>query len=479
MMHKPVLLTIFGGTGDLTFRKLLPALYNMYGADSLPEGSQILIIGRRPYSSEEFRELARSWVERFARLPYTGEQYQAFSRVIEYFRMDIVRHEEYHGLAEYFHRHADKELIFYFAVAPHFFAPIAEGLSMIPAARNGKLVLEKPFGVDLEEARRLNARLEELFTNRQIYRIDHYLGKEMVRAISALRFTNPIFNYIWDGRQIEYIEISALEAVGVETRGDYYDKSGALSDMVQNHLFQIMSILAMERPSQFYGPELKTEQLRVLRALRMPSRESVHADLVLGQYEGYREEPKVSPDSQTETFVSLRVFIDNDRWRNMPFYITTGKKTGVRDMTVNIAFRSMGPDIPRNTLTIHIQPTEGVCLRFNMKEPGETENLSEARMEFSQSCNSQSQSNTPEAYERLLASCIQGEQSWFSQWEQIEAGWKYVETLKACAAQEQIPILPYAQGKVGPAAAEQMKRQFGHGAPFTGRCRSEADCGQH
>lgn len=461
MAGKGQLITIFGGTGDLTFRKLLPALYNMDRSRTLPKGSKILIVGRRSYTSAVFREKARGWVQEFSRVPFTDEQYDEFAQIIHYFKMDFTDMNSYGGLSEYFQKNEGLELIFYFAVAPHFFAPIAEGLSMIPAARGGKLVLEKPFGVDLAEARALNSRLEELFTEEKIYRIDHYLGKEMVRGISSIRFTNPIFNYIWDGRQIEYVEISALEEVGVETRGGYYDQSGALSDMVQNHLFQIMSILAMERPAVFYGEELKEEQLKVLRSLRPPGEQNVYENLVLGQYEGYRDEPKVDPESQTETFAALRVFIDNDRWRNMPFYIRTGKKTGKREMKVVVAFRRMAPDLPRNTLIIHIQPTEGVDLKFNMKKPGETDEIVQARMEFAQG-SSRSQSNTPEAYERLLTACIVGERYWFSGWEQIEAGWKYVEELKKLAYEQGIKLHTYPQGKPGPEAVIEMKKLLGH-----------------
>ncbi len=459
--QQPQLITIFGGTGDLTFRKLLPALYNMDWSGHLPDLSRILIIGRRDYTSDIYREMARSWVEEFSRLPYTTEHFDQFAERIHYMKMDFTNINAYPALADYYMENHEKELIFYFAVAPHFFAPIAEGLSMIPAAREGKLVLEKPFGVDLAEAKQLNARLEQLFGDERIYRIDHYLGKEMVRNISSIRFTNPIFNYIWDARQIEYVEISAMEEVGVESRGGYYDNAGALSDMVQNHLFQILSILSMERPAVLYGDELRQEQLRVLRYLVPPADQNVYENLVLGQYEGYRQEPKVDPESKTETFAALRVFIDNDRWRGMPFYIKTGKKTGKREMKVVVAFRRLAPDLPRNTLVIHIQPSEGVDLKFNMKKPGETEDIIQARMEFSQD-SSKAQSNTPEAYERLLTACIEGEQYWFSQWEQIEAGWKYVEDLKRLAAEQGVKLHEYPQGKPGPEAVIEMKKLMGH-----------------
>ena len=244
-------ITIFGGTGDLTFRKLLPALYTMHVAGKLPENSRILIIGRRDYDSAAYRETARNWVEKFTRLPFRPADFQAFAGKIDYYRMDFSDHEAYRGLNRYYAGNRIGSHIFYFAVAPRFFSVITEGLKLVDGAKNGKVIIEKPFGEDLAAAKTLNGELEDYFGPEQIYRIDHYLGKEMVRNIQAIRFTNPIFTDIWNSGHIESVQISALEDMGVETRGGYYDASGALKDMVQNHLFQILSIMAMEQPEEF------------------------------------------------------------------------------------------------------------------------------------------------------------------------------------------------------------------------------------
>lgn len=459
-MANKLLLTIFGGTGDLTFRKLLPALYNMLLDGQLSDDAEILIVGRRGYTDEDYRARAHEWVERFARLPFSKEAFVDFAGHIRYFQMDFSSPKAFDTLDRYFRELGPRQHIFYFAVAPRFFPMIAQGLSAVAGAAAGKVVLEKPFGEHLAAAQELNMQLEAVFSPQQIYRIDHYLGKEMVRGITAIRFTNPIFGYVWDARQIEYIEISALETVGVETRGGYYDEAGALQDMVQNHLFQILSILAMERPTRFSGTAMHTEQIKVLHALRPPRREELRDTLILGQYEGYREEPSVARDSRTETYAALRVFVDNDRWRNMPFYIRTGKKTGVRETQVTVTFRRMTPELPANRLILHIQPNEGVDLQFNMKEPGETDEITSARMDFCQSSAATSQSNTPEAYERLLRACIAGEQSWFSQWDQIEAGWSFVEQLKALAAG--CHVVEYPVGTPGPHEAVLLPKRWGH-----------------
>ena len=462
MMKIHTNITIFGGTGDLTFRKLLPALYTMYLTKKLPKDRRIVIIGRRDYDSDSYRLLAEEWVDKFTRLPYTKEDFSKFSKLLAYFRMDLSNQQDYQRLNEYFSQDDITSHIFYLAVAPRFFTVIADGLETVCGACHGKVIIEKPFGENLEAAEKLNQQLERHFGSEQIYRIDHYLGKEMVRNIQAIRFTNPIFTDVWNSRYIESVQISALEDVGVETRGGYYDASGALKDMVQNHLFQILSIVAMERPEVFNSTQMHQEQLNVLRSLRPASEASIEDTLVLGQYEGYREEPLVSPDSSTETFAGLRLFIDNERWSGTPFYIRTGKKTGTRQMEVSIVFRRSMPEVEPDILTIKIQPTEGVYLQFNIKRPGDTEEIIPTKMDFCQNCNIIHQLNTPEAYERLLTACIAGERSWFSQWDQIEISWNYIEQLKQLFKEKNLPVYPYAQGIHGPKEAEEFLEKAGH-----------------
>lgn len=455
-------ITIFGGTGDLTFRKLLPALYTMYVSDKLPENSRLVIIGRRSYDSASYRGLAKDWVKKFTRLPFTEVKFEAFSRKIDYFRMDLSSPGDYLRLNDYFSKDEITSHLFYLAVAPKFFSIIAEGLKRVKGACAGKVIIEKPFGENLEAAGILNKELESHFGPEQIYRIDHYLGKEMVRNIQAIRFTNPIFTDIWNSDYIESVQISALEDVGVETRGGYYDASGALKDMVQNHLFQILTIVAMEQPELFNSDNMHAEQLKVLRSLHMPDSTEIADTLLLGQYEGYREEPLVSDDSVTETYAGLRLWIDTKRWRGTPFYIRTGKKTGTRQMEVSIVFRRSMPEVEPNILTIKIQPTEGVNLQFNIKRPGDTQDIIPTKMDFCQNCDLVHLLNTPEAYERLLTACIDGERAWFSQWDQIEISWNYIEQLKKLFAESGTKVYSYAPNTHGPKEADEFLQRTGH-----------------
>ena len=449
-------MAIFGGTGDLTSRKLLPALYNLFAAKG--EGMRVLIIGRREYTDEQYRAQAHKWVKEFARLPFTEETYARFAARIRYYRMDFTDAAQYPALGAYFGAEHISEGIFYFAVAPRFFSTITQGLAAVPGAEAWKVILEKPFGEELEDARVLNGRLEAFFTPEKVYRIDHYLGKEMVRGIQTLRFANPIFTSAWNASSIECVQIVADEKVGVETRGGYYDHSGALRDMVQNHLFQILSILAMEPPTEQTPERLHAAQLAVLRALRLPQPGQGGEMLVLGQYEGYRAEPQVSPESRTETYAALRLFVDTPRWRGVPFYIRTGKRLARREMSVTVVFRSPAPGIEPCLLTLRIQPTEGVTLRFNIKKPGQSEDVMPVEMDFCQSCMDVSQQNTPEAYERLLTACMAGERAWFSQWDQIETCWRFIDALRAADIRPE----SYLPGSDGPAGSAALLAHLGH-----------------
>lgn len=455
-------LTIFGGTGDLTFRKLLPALYTMDLTGKLPAGSRIVIIGRRDYDDTSYRQAAHDWVEKYTRLSFQEESFRTFAEKIYYYRMNFSDLAAYEGLDAYYRRNEIRSHVFYFAVAPRFFSVITQGLKLVGGSENGKVILEKPFGENLAAATELNAELEAHFGPERIYRIDHYLGKEMVRNIQAIRFANPIFTDVWNSRYIESVQISALEDMGVETRGGYYDASGALKDMVQNHLLQILSIMAMEQPREMTPAGLHNAQLDVFDSLRQADKTSIRDMLVLGQYEGYRDEPLVNPQSGTETFAALRLFIDNERWEGTPFYIRTGKKTGTREIELSVIFKRPYPDVEPNVLIIKIQPTEGVYLQFNIKRPGDTDDIIPTKMDFCQNCNLVHQLNTPEAYERLITACIDGQRSWFSQWDQIERCWNYISRLKELYSREKLPVYPYTPGTPGPKESDRMLEEHGH-----------------
>lgn len=459
-MNKEQVFTIFGGTGDLTFRKLLPALYNLEAAQDKESCSRIVIIGRRDYDSETYRNIAREWVEQFARLRFKEETYQILAGRILYYQMDFTDEAAYEGLDAFYRELGAAGHIFYFAVAPRFFGAIVGGLRRVSGAEKGKVVLEKPFGESLPAAAGLNEAMEAFFRPDHIYRIDHYLGKEMVRNIQIIRFANPIFSKVWDAEHIACIQISALEEVGVETRGGYYDHSGALKDMVQNHLLQILTIVAMEQPASFAVEDMHREQIKVLEALREP--EDISEHMVLGQYAGYRAEPSVRRDSGTETYAALRLLVDNERWKGMPFYVRTGKKLGAREMQVAVVFKSPDGAVEPDILTIKIQPTEGVYLQFNIKKPGETEEIIQAKMDFCQNCSLENRMNTPEAYERLLGACMRGERSWFSQWDQVETSWRYVDRVREQYREKGLPVYTYEAGSRGPEPAGALLGKHGH-----------------
>ena len=441
-----IAITIFGGTGDLTYRKLVPAAYNLFHRNLLGEDFKVIIIGRRDYTHEAYIETADKWLRQFARLRFNEETLAKFYEHLVYYKMDFTNLEEYKGLDEFYSRLNYKNNLIYYAVAPQFFNIISEGVSTCKSVYNPKIILEKPFGTDLESAKLLSETLDRTFGKDNISRIDHYLGKEMLRNIISLRETNPIIANAWSKDNIDSVQISALEMVGVETRGPYYDKAGALKDMVQNHLLQILSIVALDNTHGI----ISEEQSKVLRQLRDIDKIDIKKSVVLAQYEGYRDEDKVSKNSKTETYACLKLFIDNDRWQDVPFFIRTGKKCSDREVEVVINFKRIAENVDPNVLIIKVQPTEGVYLEFNIKTPGEQKGLSKAKIEFCQNCNDIFRQNTPEAYERMILACIEGDNSWFSKWDQIETSWKYIQDLKDLYEKENLPIYSYAQGSKGP-----------------------------
>ncbi|MEG0695059.1 MAG: glucose-6-phosphate dehydrogenase [Erysipelotrichaceae bacterium] len=454
-------LTIFGGTGDLTLRKLLPALYNLVAGDEWDQQAKIIIIGRRNYDQKQYCEMAKPWVKQFARLAFNEISFNKLCKSILYFQMDFTKLSDYDELNHLYHTHQLSKHIFYFAVAPQFFSNIIDGLKHVEHSNEASLMIEKPFGENLKAAKLLNKKMEAFFIKDNIYRIDHYLGKEMIRNIQTIRFTNPIFSNIWNHEFIESVQISASEDIGVENRGDYYDQSGALKDMVQNHLLQILSIIAMEQPGNS-EEAMHEEQLKVLRSMRPIKDISIKDSMVMGQYEGYQSEANVAKDSNTETYVGLRLFIDNERWQNTPFYIRSGKKLNKREMEVAIVFKQQYAQAQPNVLVIKIQPMEGIYLQFNIKKPGNSNEIMKVNMDFCQSCLEVNRINTPDAYERLLLACIKKEPYWFSKWDQIELSWDYMERLHQLYLEEGNSVYSYPQGSNGPSVCDELLKQQNH-----------------
>ena len=452
-MENKTAITLFGGTGDLTYRKLLPALYNLNGLAKLADDFKIVVIGRREYSQADYINIVRNWVKEHARTKFDDEQFESYAKRIIYFKMNMTNEDDYAMLQEFYAREDIQNHVYYFAVAPSFFMTITNGLKKHCSENNAKVIIEKPFGEDLEKAGLLNNELEKFFNQDEIYHIDHYLGKEMIQNILSLRFKNIIFKGIWNKDFIENVQITAAETVGVGTRASYYDKSGALKDMVQNHLLQVLSLVAMEEPKGTESSRIHESQYNLLSALKPI--EDVRDSLVMGQYEGYLQEENIPADSKTETYAALKLYVDNERWQGVPFFIRTGKKMDSRETQVVVQFKAVG-DVPGNVLIIRIQPDEGVYFQFNAKKPGTEKELQQISLDFCQSCILENRINTPEAYERLLDACFKGDRSLFSQWDQIVASWTFVNDLIAKYEEQGSPLYTYEQGSKGPKEADKL-----------------------
>jgi glucose-6-phosphate 1-dehydrogenase len=480
----PCILVVFGASGDLTKRKLLPALYNLAAEKLLPAQFAVVGFARRPFSHEDFRKYSTDDLNEY--LP-SGVDPKIRDWLVErlYFQGGNFDDPPTFGALKELLGKIDQErgtrgnYLFYMATAPEFFGEVARELQAgkLTEETNGqwrRVVFEKPFGRDLSSAKALNRELLQLLKEKQIYRIDHYLGKETVQNIMALRFGNGIFEPIWNRRYIDHVQITVAETVGVETRGDYYDKAGALRDMVPNHLFQLVTLMAMEPPSSFDADIVREEQTKVLRALPPMSEADVAARTVRGQYGagemdgvavvGYRSEHRVPPNSSTETFVAMKLQIENWRWADVPFFIRTGKRLKERVTQIVIQFRRAplmlfhqakhGPLTP-NQLVLHIQPTEGISLRFNAKVPGPIVNLSTVNMDFRYEDYFSARPST--GYERLLYDAMTGDATLFQRADTVEVAWSVVQpVLDAWAAHTPKDFPNYAAGSWGPGELDRL-----------------------
>lgn len=439
---------IFGGTGDLAKKKLLPALYNLYKKDLLPESFKVISIGRRDYTKNQYVNFLMEDTKFSSR----DKQLDDFLEKIAYFKMDFDDSSKYKELDL-----LNKELgsiingdnrIFYFATPPSYFEVISNNLSMFYKNnhKNHQMVLvEKPFGSDLKSAEYFNDKLEKAFDKNDIYRIDHYLGKEMIQNILTMRFTNQLFKNNWSKDSIENIKIAISENIGIEERLDYYDSVGALRDMVQNHLLQILSFLTLDRPYEVTIDTLKKEKLNILKKLRPFTPESIRRDLVLGQYDGYPIK------SDTETYVALKTEIQTEKWQGVPIYMMTGKYLNEKKAEILITFKKDSSkdcffnheQVENNLLAFKIQPTEGVYLRINSKVPGNND-VSTVSLDYCQSCNTNYSS--PEAYEKLLFDCINEDKTLFASWEEIKYSWMFIDSItKSCEVKKKT-VLKYAKG---------------------------------
>lgn len=475
------LMVIFGASGDLTRRKLLPSIYNLSEATLLPEQLAVLGVARPPIDEATYRAQMRERVRIQEDEPLDPDKWNTIERRLYYMSGDFSRPELYdrvkHTLEEIQSRHGiPPNYLFYLAVPPELFATVVEGLAQAGLTKQTdgwrRVVIEKPFGYDLESARALNAALSAALDESQIYRIDHYLGKETVQNILAFRFANGIFEPIWNRRYVDHVQMTVAEEDGVGRRGGYYDKAGALRDIVQNHMFQLLTLVAMEPPISFSSEDVRNEKVKVLHAVQPLDRDDVPRYVVRAQYDAdeagklpaYRQEPNVAPDSRTETFVALRLFIDNWRWGGVPFYLRTGKRLARRVTEIAIAFKCAPLVLFRGTpvacmnpniLVLRIQPDEGISLSFDAKVPGPLERLETVTMDFSYAKHFKTEPMT--GYETLLFDAMVGDQTLFLRMDMVEAGWQIVDPiLKVWKDETRAPLPTYESGSWGPSTADAL-----------------------
>ncbi len=488
----PFSIVIFGASGDLTARKLIPALYHLCKDGQMPADFRIVGFARREKTDESWRQELRADLAKFSRTkPVDDKVWSVFSKNIFYCVGDMTDAAAYQRLEQKlsgFQKPALREnLLFYLATQPSQFGVVAEQLHLAKLLQKGtnnvgtgRIIVEKPFGHDLASAETLNQELTRFANEQQVFRIDHYLGKETVQNILMFRFSNSIFEQLWNRNSVDHVQLTVSEKLGVGDRGGYYEEAGAIRDMVQNHMLQVLSLIAMEPPVSLEAESVRNEKVKLLKSIRALSPADVARQVVRGQYfagsvdgqarPGYRQEPKVNLNSNVETFVALKLFIDNWRWSGVPFYLRTGKNLPMSASEVRIQFRptpnvlfaaQCGNQLDANGLTLRLQPNEGISLHFNGKVPGMSLGVRPVRMHFSY--DAEFGAYTPEAYERLLLEAISGDATLFIRRDEVETAWQIVDSIRS--AWDGKPLTNrefYAAGTWGPIAAEDLLAQSGH-----------------
>jgi glucose-6-phosphate 1-dehydrogenase len=473
----PCTLVIHGGTGDLARRKLVPALYNLAKDGMLPEKFAVVGLSRSATSADAFREQHREATAKFSRTPVDPEAWRKFAEHLDCVAGDLRAPATYHRLAEKLaaidqERGTGGNRIHYFATPASEFPELldhlaASGLLGRKPSPWTRVVIEKPFGRDLASARDLNALLARYLDESQVFRIDHYLGKETVQNIFVFRFGNSIFEPIWNRRCIDHVQITASETIGIEGRGRFYDETGIVRDMVQNHLLQLLATCGIEAPVSFAADDVRDEKVRFFRSIRRMTEKEVGRSVVLGQYRGYTQEPGVARDSRTPTYAALRFFVDNWRWQGVPFYVRTGKRLATRLTEIAIHFKEIpfclfGRDhgclMEPNVLALRIQPEEGISLRFAAKAPGEELRSVPVTMDFGYA--RAFARPIREAYERLLRDIMRGDATLFWRRDEVERAWEVVMPILDRLDHDQtFPIRTYEPGSEGPAEADAMLAQ--------------------
>lgn len=465
----PISIIIFGASGDLTWRKLVPALFNNYKKGRLSNCAQIIGFARRPIPEEEFRLHLRDGVQQFSASTFDENNWNGFCGMLHYFQGNLDQEGDFVRLAEYLSTIESQPAnrLYYLATAPEYYAGIAAALGQAGMASQPagwrRIIVEKPFGHDLASAQELNRAIHKVFDETQVYRIDHYLGKETAQNILFLRFANAIFEPVWNRRYVDHVQITVSESVDVGRRAGYYDASGVLRDMFQNHLLQLLALVAMEAPASFTADAVRNESAKVLQSIRQVDPQ----DSVRAQYEGYCDLEGVTPGSQTPTYAALKLYIDNWRWKGVPFYLRSGKVLARKASEIAIIFQRPphlmfnlpdDQDFTPNILSICIQPDEGIHLRFEAKQPDSDERMRSVEMDFHY--RDTFGDGLPEAYEKLLLDALEGDASLFTRSDAIEASWKLIDPiLQAWENQEQPELTSYQPGTWGPDAADALLAQ--------------------
>jgi glucose-6-phosphate 1-dehydrogenase len=477
---EPCAVVIFGASGDLTQRKLLPALYSLAANRFLPREVGVLGVGRTPLSDEEWRARTRVGVEEHGRGPFREDVWDELAAGMRYVATDFSTDDGPAPVIDALRdldetRGTQGNRVFYLAIPPKAMRVTVEQIGRNRTTGGWtRVIVEKPFGHDSESARELNALLTGVFEEREIYRIDHYLGKETVQNMLVLRFANGIFEPIWNRQMVDHVQITVAEDLGLEGRAGFYEESGAIRDIVQNHLLQLVALTAMEPPIDFTADSVRNEKVKVLRAIHTPGPKHV----VRGQYgpgfvegrevPGYRQEPGVAPESTTETYVAAKLYIDNWRWADTPFYVRTGKRLPRRETTIAIQFKraphppfevDAADSLRPNVLLIHIQPDEGISLTMSAKVPGQGMTIRPVHMDFSYG--GHFRTGLPEAYERLILDCMLGDATLFTRADEVEEQWELVDSMIATWRRDRPSFPNYAAGTWGPVAADELLQRDG------------------
>lgn len=468
----PTILVIFGITGELSRERLLPALFRLSQENLLPKKFSIVGFARSQFTNRSLRQFAR---------PKTApKSWSKFAEKIYYHQGDITHSQSFKTLADFVRSlesrgHSCANRLFYFATLPSHYETISHGLGraglLVGCAvhkRQIRVVIEKPFGADLKSAQKLDRTLNKYFNESQIYRIDHYLGKETVQNLLTVRFANSIFEPVWNRNYIDHVQISALEERGIEKRGAFYEQSGAIRDFMQNHLMQLLSLVAMEAPRDLSTEAIRDERSKVIREIKLPSAMEIKKTLVTGQYQGYLKEPKVNSKSEIETFAALKLFVENQRWEGVPFYLRTGKKLAKKITQISVHFKPPAPYLFKgqpllpNALIFEIQPNEGIFANLAAKFPGFGIRLHPVTMELGY--HSAFKGEFPEAYERLLLDFMEGDQRLFARSDEIEYAWRYIDQIEKSIERQTLKPSVYEAGAWGPKLAEELikkdKRQW-------------------